>query len=405
MFNENKLDSFFDELDYDIRKTRNARWIDQKCTPDVVCIISDCILNYVGTKKNLTFSTKDIWRSEYAKEISDIFSKPDLASSNAKNEYDKFFQQPMELLTYSGVLLKEKKGNQNVYFVQHYELLAYIAIRERNALNFLTKYITYVLKDSGLFPYFDTFFNLPNAHEFAHLKNHFEQFTIDNTAINTEVECRRIFAKILNPLAFCYKSYGTERGRLSTHKITYDQLMYNRLNFRDLYTNKPKEVTRNEYEPTVPERLKLERYWKYNSSKAKNLLRAFNDEFFDKVSEHIDDLANSEATHIHHIFPEAIYPVISGLVENLIALTPSQHLNKAHPLSRTQEINKDYQYLLLVSKASKIEENLCQTCIPKIYDFNKLKEVLAVGLDDSRVYDVPDMDFKNLSKFIERCYL
>lgn len=46
--------------------------------------------------------------------------------------------------------------------------------------------------------------------------------------------------------------------------------MYNRLNFRDLYTNKPKDITRNEHEPTLSEKLKLERFWKYNSNKAKN---------------------------------------------------------------------------------------------------------------------------------------
>lgn len=77
------------------------------------------------------------------------------------------------------------------------------------------------------------------------------------------------FTKILNPLAFDVKSYGTESGRLSSQKIIYDQLMYNRLNFRDLYTKKPKDITRNEHEPTLSEKLKLERFWKYNSNKAK----------------------------------------------------------------------------------------------------------------------------------------
>ena len=50
-----------------------------------------------------------------------LFSKPDVHSVNAQNEYDKFFQQPMELLAYSGVLSKEKKGNRNIYSVKNYE--------------------------------------------------------------------------------------------------------------------------------------------------------------------------------------------------------------------------------------------------------------------------------------------
>lgn len=404
MFNDQNLDNFLDQFNYDIRVSKNARWIDQKCTPDVVCIIADCIVNYVENDTTLRFFTKDIWKSEYAQEVSDLFSKPSVLSANAQNEYDKFFQQPMELLAYSGVLSKEKKGNQNWYVVKNLELLSYIAIRERNALKFLIHYIHHVLDDSDLYPYFKFFFDQPNVHEFSTLKTVFETFTIQHTSINTEVECRRIFTKILNPLAFDAKSYGTERGRLSSQKIIYDQLMYNRLNFRDLYTNKPKDITRNEHEPTLSEKLKLEQFWKYNSNKAKKLLRKFNDEFFDSISEHHDDLANSEATHIHHIFPEALYPVISGSVENLIALSPSQHLNRAHPLGRTQEINKDYQYLLLLSKTGKIRENLEQDSIPKIYDFDKLKEVLAVGFDDENVYEIPYLDFPSLSITIDNYY-
>lgn len=404
MFNDKNLDSFLDQFNYDIRISGNARWIDQKCTPDVVCIIADCILNYVESDVSLRFFTKDIWKSEYAQEVSNLFSKPSVHSVNAQNEYDKFFQQPMELLAYSGVLSKEKKGNQNWYVVKNIELLSYIAVRERNALKFLTHYIKRVLSDSELYDCFETFLDSPNVNNFSELKSVFEQFTLKYTSINTEVECRRIFTKILNPLAFDMKSYGTERGRLSQQKIAFDQLMYNRLNFRDLYTNKPKDITRNEHEPTLSEKLKLERFWKYNSNKAKKLLRKFNDEFFNSISEHYDDLANTEATHIHHIFPEALYPVISGSVENLIALSPSQHLNRAHPLGKTQEIDKYYQYLLLISKTSKIRDNLEQESIPRIYDFEKFKEVLAVGLEDENIYKIPTMDFPKILNIIEKHY-
>jgi len=119
MFNDKNLELFFCEFNYDIRLySKYARWIDQKCTPDVVCIISDCILNFVNDNHQSFFTTKDVWNSYYAKEISVLFSKPDIRSSNSKNEYDKFFQQPMELLAYSGVLSKEKEGNKNIYTVK-----------------------------------------------------------------------------------------------------------------------------------------------------------------------------------------------------------------------------------------------------------------------------------------------
>lgn len=404
MFNEKLLENFFNQCDFDIRKTGNARWIDQKCTPDVICIIADCIVTFVENTNQVEFSTKNIWDSEYAKEISFLFSKPDIHSSAAKNEYDKFFQQPMELLAYSGILSKSKKGNQNIYSVNNLPLLQYISIREKNALKFLVSYIKNVLEDSGLLQSFKIFFNEPTVQEFSKLKTLFEKFTIKHTSINTETECRRIFTKVINPLAFFYNTYGTERGRLSKQKIGYDQLMYNRINFRDLYTNKPKDITRNEYKPTHEEQRKIEKFWLYNSTKAKRLLRQFNDEYNQSKSEHNDELNNSEAIHMHHIFPEAQYPSISGYIENLIALTPSQHLNRAHPQGKTQEINKDYQYLLLISKTMKIEENLQQEEIPIIYDFDKYKETLAIGFNNLDIYDVPTMNFIAIREVIRQHY-
>ena len=58
------IQKFLDEHDYDIRKTHNGRWIDQKCTMDVVCLVSDCIVavSYThlhdGRKIRLTFVGK-----------------------------------------------------------------------------------------------------------------------------------------------------------------------------------------------------------------------------------------------------------------------------------------------------------------------------------------------------------
>ena len=72
--------------------------------------------------------------------------------------------------------------------VKNLELLSYIAVRERNALRFLTYYIKHVLSDSDLYNYFENFFDKPNANNFSELKTIFEKFTIMYTSINTEVE-------------------------------------------------------------------------------------------------------------------------------------------------------------------------------------------------------------------------
>ena len=82
---------FFNKFDYDVRKTKDARQIDQKCTYDVLWIIADCILEYVDNRSNCEFTVSDIWHSNYAREnIIEIFSKPD-PQLKAGNEYDKYF--------------------------------------------------------------------------------------------------------------------------------------------------------------------------------------------------------------------------------------------------------------------------------------------------------------------------
>ena len=58
---ESKIKKFFDSNNYDVRVTGNGRWIDQKCTMDVLSLVSDCVLNYVSDDINKIFTTKDIW--------------------------------------------------------------------------------------------------------------------------------------------------------------------------------------------------------------------------------------------------------------------------------------------------------------------------------------------------------
>ena len=50
------IDTFLNQKNYDIRQSKNARWIDQKCTYDVIQIIADAILEYTQDDCTLTFS-------------------------------------------------------------------------------------------------------------------------------------------------------------------------------------------------------------------------------------------------------------------------------------------------------------------------------------------------------------
>lgn len=101
---------FCSRSSYDIRQSGNGRWIDQKCTADVITVVADCILNFGLENEDVYFTTPEIWHYRYtAENVEAIFRKPGVEHTAAKNEYDKFFQQPMELLAYAGVLTKQKK--------------------------------------------------------------------------------------------------------------------------------------------------------------------------------------------------------------------------------------------------------------------------------------------------------
>lgn len=394
MLTQQEIIDFCNQYDFDIRKSGNGRWIDQKCAADVVTVVADCIYNYALKDDDGIFTTADIWHYKYAVEnVEAIFKKPGVENKAARHEYDKFFQQPMEMLANANILTKSKRDNKNFYQVNNFEVLEYIALRERNALFFLKTYIEKVLTDSGLYQIFENFFANQTESAYDTVKKAFSSFIIKNTKINGEVECNRIFIKVLNPLAYFKNSYGTERGRLSKQIITYDMLMYNRNNFRDIYADKPKGITRKEYAVTHPVEVN-EAYYHYQSAKAKRFLRLFNEQNREGKTEHVQSAHISDkAIHMHHIFPEAIYPEICYYLENIIALTPTQHLNYAHPNGHTQEIDKQYQHLFLLSKADRIYENLIDAAVEKIYEFSNLLFVLSVGFDNDDVLDIADMDF------------
>lgn len=374
MMQAQQIQDFLNFYDYDIRKSHNARWIDQKCTCDVLSIIADCILEYTNYDTQVEFSISNIWNSSYAREnVMAIFSKPDTTSPYASNEYDKFFSQPINLLAYSGILqLSYKKGNTNIFKINNLKLLEFIMIRETNALTFLILYIQKVLQDSGIYNVFETFFNAQNKESFKLLKDTLVNFTIQNTPINGSVECGRIFTKILNPLAFNLRKQGTRKGHLSNTIITFDELKYNRINWRDELSGKDKITTRQEYEQTA---FALQANAHYNVQKAKRIVRRYNDNFNGSCSELKQQSEQVPATQIHHIFPASEFPQISDFIENLIALTPNQHFAMAHPNNQTSYIDKDFQYICLLAKTTTIMQDL-----QGIYSFENYKFVLNTGL-------------------------
>lgn len=349
-----KIIKHLDNFDLDVRKSHDARFMDQKCTPDVVCFIADCLVNTIDIDKEFTVS--NIWDAQYfIKNARAIFNKPLPTNPKARHEYDKFIQQPLRMLAYAHVLEIQKRSGTNYYCVANLDILDYIAQRERNTYNFLYCYLQKVLSDSGFIRYFDTFKEkclqkkATNV-DFQELKDRYDRFVIGHTAINTEVEVHRIFSKILNVYAVENQINGTEKGYMSKYVFTFSDLMYNRKNWRDL--NKDKSITRRE----AQEQQDVEQQEAYNAyyvQKAINLLRKNQTE-----SEVHDQWGNGEATQVHHIFPKSQFPELAHYLENLIKLTATQHFTKAHPGNKTQKINRDYQLTCLLAKSDTIENSL-----------------------------------------------
>lgn len=396
-------EEFLNQYDYDVRKTGDARWIDQKCTYDVVSIIADCINEYVDSTNKEEFTVSDIWHSDYAREnVIAIFSKPD-PELKAGNEYDKYFGQPIKLLGYSKILNVRKEKNRYYYSINNRELLDKIALRPMNALNFLYEYICKVLSDSDLMNDFTNFFSVQNKEAYKDVRDRFIQFTINNTNINGETECGRIFTKVINPLAFKLRKLGTEKGRISKNIITLNDLQYNRSNWRDELSGKDKSVTRTEHELTNAQ-LQAKALATYTVNKAKKAVRKFNDLMFESKSEVYQATETVKATQAHHIFAQSDYPDIADYVENLIMLTPNQHFTMAHPNNNTQYIDKDFQYICLIAKSTKIYSNLTSVTEEKFYDFDDYKYVLNTGLETDEFSYVDYLDFATIVDKIDYFY-
>lgn len=395
----NLLAKFIDEKNYDIRVIKNGRWIDQKCAFDSVCFVADCIVEYIRSENIQTFYSPDIWRSEYAvKNVQLWFGKPDPLQASTMDEYNKFFRQPMKMLAASGVLSETRVGNSIEFRVKKIEVLEYIALRERNSAEFLWLYIEKTLRDSGLWDSFESFFDEQTNTSLQDLKSKFADFCIKHTPINTPTEANRIFIKVLNPLAFKFHKKGTRRGRLSPANITLHNIEYNQPNWRDIQAGKDKNVARGDFNPTQSS----QQMYEYKVSRAKKNLKQFNDKYNNRNSEIVDRFSVGEiATHMHHIFPKNEFQEIADYIENLIALTSGQHLQRAHPNGKTTVVDKEYQKICLICKAESIRRNIVENDeVPIIYSFEDFMHVLDIGLDTDYFGFLPSGDYGSVVKGI-----
>ena len=371
----------------DVRVTRNARFMDQKVTPDVISFLAECILA-LEPALQLHFTKNDIWRLPYFVEnVQTIFGKPSPEEKSASHEYDKFTAQPIKALSYAGLLQETRAGNANYYSVNDRLSLEFVAISPQRALEFLQSYLEIVLQKSGLFSRFSNYFNSPQSQsDYDVLRTEFIDFMIGNTAINTEVEVRRIFPKVLNPLAVAKRAHGAQKGRVSKQIFLQSDLLYNQTNFRDI--GKAKSKTRQMHAVVAPPR-SADALQNYLTKKAMDAIKRRHA----PLSEMTGELSQGEATQVHHIFPRSHRPELVDVLENLILLTPSQHFTLAHPGNRTGSVSLEYQTRCLMAKSVAIR--MSNVMGDGFYAAEKLRDVIRVGFvldESSETWDLDDID-------------
>lgn len=343
------IDHFLNQYDdFDIRKTHDARFVDQKCTPDIVSFIADCILS--TSCANKTFTINDLWDESYfINNCRIIFGKPSPKDTSATNEYNKVLCQPLKLLAYSHVLTVYNIKKTLHFHVADMDMLEYISTKERNAYNFMLKFFMKVISDSGIMRFFNEYkencmVDTKGAKSEIYAKYH--RFISSNTPSHSKTDVDRIFHKVFNLFAYHNMLPGS-KGKI----LNWYDLMYNRINWRDK-GKKQKSETREKAAYAERERINQDFYIDYQVNKAIRQVRAKQG----TISEVHDELADGIATEVHHIFPKSDFPELASYFENLILLTSSQHRQKAHPQSNFHLIDKEYQLVCLMAKSRTVED-------------------------------------------------
>lgn len=335
-------------------RKRNYRYMDQKCAPDVVHSVAQMINNLDPGEKS--FTRFDLQSSKFCEtELTFRFEKPTPDSASQRNEIDKFIGQPLKTLAFAGILEEDLSARINSYRVASSDEVQLLAASDSSCLEFLIAFNEEVVKQSGLTHMFERYVRSDHSKaSYDELRDEFFRFFRSNTNLGNrgssgETEFRRIFPKILNPLTVKWNVPGAIGGRPSKDLLTYSDLRYNRVNFRDL--KKKRSESRTEF-ALRQDRVKT--FSKTSTRLAMNKVR----EYHQGISEVRDSLSSGAATQVHHIFSQSAFPELTDVRENLITLTPSQHMTKAHPMNRTHVSDPEYQLVCLLAKFDSVEASM-----------------------------------------------
>lgn len=283
-----------------------------------------------------------------------------------QDEGSQVLSQPLKLLAYAKVLNVDSIAGTLTFSVNNEELLDYISRKDRNAYVFLYQFFVKVLTDSGFIKYMEDYKSGNISKEDVY--DRYIRFIRGNTPSQSTLDIKRMFHKVFN----VYAAEHGLKGSSGKGARCYSDLMYNRVNWRDI--DKDKTQTRQETLSEIESDEKQQAINAYYVQKAIALIRKIH-----TTSEVRDQWSMGEATQVHHIFPKSMFPQIAHYIENLILLTATQHYSKAHPSNNTQVVDRDYQIVCLLAKADTIEKSLRQVG-EKYYRKESFIYVLNTGL-------------------------
>lgn len=368
MLNENLLTKFIKDQNLTLsNRPKNPRFFDQKVQCDVLEIISRCILN-LSNDTDTTFTRKSLQTNIFTKElVREVFKKPETTDKSAANEYDKFFKQNLDFLSFYKILERTGAGGK-FYKILKKEVLEFLSNSTRNALKFIIITNKEFIIQNKLYDIFELFFNKQNKKSYLELRDYFINFIYSNTNIKNKAEPTRIFTPFINPLSYERNLLGTEKGRISETEISFDALLYGKPNWRDLLSEKPRNKTRKEWLSQNLNQLDEEDK-PYDSSEIiskRDIKKRHNGN-----SEYSGE---KDAIETHHIFPKCDFPQFRHYKENLIRLTPNEHRVRAHPDGYTQRVDYKFQKELLISKLNSIQISIDKK--DNFYDLNNFNEIL-----------------------------
>lgn len=136
-----KITQHLSQYNPDVRKTNDARFRDQKCTPDVVCIITDYIINIRESSPIQEFVVQDIWgSSHYLENLIKLTPTQHFTKAHLNNKTDKINidYQLVCLLSKSDSIEKSLNKGEFIYSIESFVFCINTGLKQElaSSLNF-----------------------------------------------------------------------------------------------------------------------------------------------------------------------------------------------------------------------------------------------------------------------------